>query len=193
MKNKIYLGGVIFLLLVGIVYVNRVQLVHALGFIFRSGVDVSSMRTSSSTTSPNYLNFGLGTTTLNFQSDIFSSLTLYLQVVSSSTNTGGTLNIEVQGSDDNVDFFTYDPFQLNPAAIYVASSSLATASTSIQYTYQPANRGSTTTKAFILPYVPSRFTKIIFTEASTSPGIAASRADGMTLWANVAGAIKTDR
>ena len=108
-KNvKFILGFAIAIMVFGL-FTYRTQLVGAIGAVLRSGADVPDgslkMRTSESTTTPEFLQNGKGTTTLVFASENFSSLTMYVQTFASSTNVRSPLQIRLQGSDNNIDFF----------------------------------------------------------------------------------------
>lgn len=198
--NKKTIISIIFAVLffVGINY--HAQIVSAIGAVLRSGADVPNgslaMRTSSSTTTPNFLENGTGTTTLTFASDNFKSLTLYMQVMASSTNVRTPLTINLQASDDNIQFFDYDPTILEPTYFQntKATTSIAFASTTINYTYQPYNRQSTTTKVVDMRLLPAKYTRIVFTVSSTTPNTADPVfREGMNLWANVVGQIEGGR
>lgn len=198
--NKKIVISLIFAVLFFVAISYRTQIVSAIGAVLRSGADVPdgalAMRTSSSTTTPNFLENGTGTTTLTFASDNFKSLTLYLQVMASSTNTRTPLKINVQASDDNIQFFDYDPTILEPTYFQNtnATTSIALASTTIAYSYQPYNRQSTTTKVVDMRLLPAKYTRLVFTVSSTTPNTATPVfREGMNLWANVVGQIEGGR
>ncbi len=200
MKNKLI--GFLTALLVFGVLTYHTEIVKAIGVMLRSGLNVPTgaltMQTSNSTTSPNFLQNGLGTTTLTFESEKFSALTLYLQVLASSTNATSPLNIQLQASDDNIQFFDYDPTILNSnsfaqglaMANVKGTTTIPVASTTIPYVYQPATRGATTTKALNVNILPARYTRVIFSISTTTPNSAATPYfDGINLWANAVGQI----
>lgn len=157
---------------------------QAIGGILRSGTDLSTMRTSAATTSPTYLNNGLSTTTLSFPSDALDSLTIMVMVNASSTNTNSPLNIQIQGSDNNIDWFDEDMTAKSATGYLAPTSTVALASTTVAFTYQPSIRTSTTTKMFDAAILPARFTRVIFSVSSTTPG---NTSDGMAIWANIVG------
>lgn len=182
------------LILVGVT--NHASIAKALGFVFRSGQEqptgTFAMKTSVSSTTETTLYSGLATTTLTMPTDIFDEVTVF-EYANATTTHNSSLYLEVQASDDNVDFFTYDmttigPYQPAPTAI-VASTTIALASTTMPFTFKPAIVNATTSKAFVIPLIPARFTRFIWTVASGTPSF---RADGIQFWANVAGRIKTD-
>ena len=193
-KNvKFILGFAIAIMVFGL-FTYRTQLVGAIGAVLRSGADVPDgslkMRTSESTTTPEFLQNGKGTTTLVFASENFSSLTMYVQTFASSTNVRSPLQIRLQGSDNNIDFFDYDPTIIDPVFFRNtnATTSIALASTSIPYSFQPYNRQGTTTKVVNMNLLPARYTKVIFTIASTTENTATTPYfDGMNLWVNMIG------
>ena len=176
--------------LVVLIGVSKDNIVKAATQLLRSGATTPSYQTSNATTSPNYLSYGFGTTTLTFSSSDLSSITIMENVFASTSAVKASLNMEVQGSDDNIDWFTQDPTTLNPITIttgasYVASSTIQLASSTLPYIYFPSVRNSTTTKMFRVPLVPARYTKLIFYVASTTWGRGTS--DAMDLWVNVTG------
>lgn len=179
------------LLVIGVFYHGEIA--KALGIILRSGADVSTgslkMSTNIATSSPQFLQNGLGTTTLVIASDNLSSLTLYMYAVASSTNINSPMNIRLQASDDNIDFFDYDLSPLNPASFInvKATSTIDLASTTQVYFFQPSR--STTTKAYDLKLLPARYTKVIFYLA-TSTDMNTAYKDGTKFWANLVGKIQ---
>lgn len=199
--NKKFLSLLIGLIVLtgGIFY--HTEIVKAIGAVLRSGADVptgsSKMQTSSGTSSPILLQNGTGTTSITFASDNFKSLTMYLQTVASSSNLRSPLNIELSASDDNIDFFTYDPTILNSASFIntKGTSTIALASTTVAYSYQPLTTGATTTKTVNVNLLPARYTRVTFTIASSTPTIADAPffREGMTLYANMVGQIDSTR
>ena len=161
----------------------------ALTLITRSGRDASSMRTSNSTSTPNFLNYGLGTTTLSFSSADLASVTVFMNVFASSTAVRESMRMEVFASDDGIDYFPYDWTVINPTAYYAASTTLNLASTTLPFNYVPSVTNSTTSKVWSLPLIPARFTRLVFSIASGTPGVGSGgRANGsMDLWVNVSG------
>ena len=191
---------VVFLLLIG-AFLYRVEITHAIGAVLRSGANVSTgefaMTTNASSSLPNFFQNGTGTTTLTFVSDNFTSLTMYLQVFASTTNVISPLNIRLQASDDNTNFFDYDPTILEGSSFRNAlgTTTIALASTTVAYSYQPSTRGATSTKVVNVNLLPARYTRVIFTVASSTPtvGGAPFYRDGMSLWANMVGQIEGGR
>ena len=100
-------------------------------------------------------------------------------------------------SDNNIDFFDYDPTIISDITLngIKASSTISLASTTIPYSYQPNFKGATSTKAVDANIIPSRYTRVTFTVASSTPTISESPfyRDGLNLWANFIGKIDTDR
>ena len=198
-KILVLLIGIIAVMTGLLFYDGRV--VKAIGAMLRSGADVSMgslrMRTSDSTTSPLFLQNGLGTTTLTFASDTFKSLTMYLQVFASSSNRLSPLSIQFAASDDNIDFFNYDPTLMDSVVLrgITATSSMPLASTTIPYTFQPATRGATSTKTVNVNILPARYTRVTFTVASGTPTIGGAPyyKDGLNLWANFVGQMEDGR
>ena len=191
MKNKlIILASVIAISIAVLLYGG--QAVNAIGAMLRSGADVPNgslrMRTNATTASPEFLQNGIGTTTFTFASENFSSLVVNLQVFASSTNQHSPLSFKLQSSDENTDFFDYDPtilagnFFLNRKG----TTTIETASSTVPYTYQPIVNGATTTKSLNVNLIPARYTRIIFSIASSTNNSTAYR-DGMNLWVNIIG------
>ena len=193
MKNKILILAGICVLFIGILMYGE-QSVRAIGAVLRSGADVPEgslkMRTGDATSTPIFMQDGKATTTLTFASDNFSALKIDLQVFASSTNIRSPLNISLKASDDNIDFFDYDPTVIEGSQFInsQATSSIALASTTKLFFWQPAFRGVTSTKSVILPFIPAKYTRIIFTmSTTTSTATDSTYRDGMNLWANVTG------
>jgi len=174
-----------------------VQQAAALGFVFRSGIEVPSGGTYQmvfpvSTSTGLFMKNGTATTTLTFPSETFSSVTVFVRASFPTTNINSYLSIEAQASDDGIDFFNYDNTRqnqsINPT---VASTSVTLASTTMPFLYRPTLKGSTTTKAFNIELIPARYTRLIYTLVSTSTVVALP--DSATIWSNVAGQVRTDR
>ncbi len=167
------------------------EIAKAIGQFTRSGFDASSMRTSNSTSTPVFLQTGLGTTTMTFSSGDVSAATLNLQVFASSSSNGvaqTNLLIERQACDTSVsntglDCFTYDDTFFDYTRTYPASTTIALASSTVLLSYKPIIQGATTTKAIQLNILPARFTRLIFSLASSSPS--ATYKDGLNLYADV--------
>jgi len=196
--NKKILGLLLGLMIIigGLLYDGR--MVEAIGAMLRSGGDVTTgsykMQTTGTTTDPLFLQNGTGTTSLTFASDNFHSLTMYVQVFASSTNVRSPLNIRFAASDDDDVYFDYDPTIID-SDFFVDSrgtSTIAFASTTKAYEWQPATRGATSTKVVNVNFLPARYTRVTFTVASSTPTGGSVR-DGMNLWANFIGQIENAR
>lgn len=173
-----------------------IQKVSALGFVFRSGIDVSTgqfaMQTNTATTTGTFIKNGTATTTFTFPSDTFSELSVFLLANFPTTNQNSYLNMEVLGSDDGIDFFTYDNTRQNQAIDpTIPTTTIRLASSSMPFAWRPTIKGATTSKLFSIELIPSRFTRVVITLNSTSSLVALP--DTATFWVNFAGQIKTDR
>jgi len=189
---KKYLLSAFFLLILAGVFValNPSTRAYALGFLIRSGANVSTgslalTNCPSGTTTPKWLQVGLATSTLTFATDSIgpADATLLLQVNASSTNTQSPLNIHAQASDDAIDFFDYDltvKNLLNTTSL-AATSTITLASSTVDLQWMPSFH-STTTKAVSFQLMPARFTRLTFSlSTTTSP----ATQDSMNLCANV--------
>lgn len=192
MKIRYYIGALIVMLIMVSVTVGP-QFANAIGGLIRSGLDMPrsvgqyTMVTNDSTTTPNVLKNGVGTTTLTFPTETFSSVNVQLLVKAYATTTGTSksyINIQPQASDNGTDFYDYDLTVANPATVYSATTTINLASSTLNYTYLPATKGATTTKQFSINLLPSRYTRLVFSVGSTT-GV--SILDSFDLWANVIG------
>lgn len=178
------------MLLFVLVFSYQTQLVKAVGSFFRSGSDNAQYQTSSSTTTPNALRTGTGTTTMTFNTSDFFSLTVFMQTMATTTAPpySSTLEIQPYASDNGIDFFVYDQTRLRTNEYLIATTSIPLASTTVPFTYRPANTAATTTKVFNLNLIPARFTRLVFTlVGSTTP---LTVRDSINLYVNVAGNIQ---
>lgn len=192
MKIRYYIASLIVMLILVSITINP-NIAKAIGGLIRSGIDMPTsvgayaMTTNSSTTTPNFMRNGTATTTLTFPSETFSSVQVQMLVKAYATTTGSPksyIEMRPQASDNGVDFFDYDLTVANPATQYSATTTIQLASTTIPYDYRPATVGATTTKQVSINLLPSRYTRLIFTVASST---AVSVLDQMDLWVNVIG------
>lgn len=188
--NRKIIGIVAVVLLLAPALTYRAEIAKAVGAFLRSGSDNPQYQTSSSTTTPNALLTGTGTTTLTMSTGDFSSLTVSMQTLATTTAApySSTLEIQPYASDNGIDFFAYDQTKKQTDEYSIGTTSIPLASTTIPFTFIPSTIGATTTKVFNLDLIPSRFTRLVFSlRASTTPFTVR---DSMNLWVNVAGHIQ---
>ena len=142
MSRTIKSIGLVLVLLVGILLglsiYSQSNLAKALGGLIRSGSNVPTgtfkMLTNVSTTTPVRMTNGTGTTTLTVESENLDTITIYMLVKADTNNVSSWLDIKPQASDDNIDWFDYDPTVKNPAILHSATTSTSLASTTHSYT-----------------------------------------------------------
>ena len=191
MKKIITILSVVMVLFLALSYAP--EAVKAIGNIIRSGANVPDgslkMRTSNATNTPVFLQTGIGTTSLTFASEEFSTLTAYVQVFASTTGTSGntpTLFIERFASDNNVDFFAYlDDYGLDELDMF-GSTTISVASSTIPVKWTPGVQGATSTAAINMRLIPAKYTRLSFYTATGTPMLTTFR-DGMNLFVNAVG------
>ena len=193
---KKYFGLIVLFvgIVIGLAIYSSSNITNALGMAIRSGSNVPDgtykLRTNNSTNTPNRITTGTGTTTLTFESENLNSVGLNMLVKLAVGSNRSYLDIKPQASDDAIDWFDYDPTTIDTDTVYAATSSLAMASTTWSMTYRPSTVGNTTTKAFIIPLQPARYTRLVFTLATST---AMSVVDVLDLWASVITEVNTNR
>ena len=157
-----------------LLFTHKTELANAIGSRLRSGGDIPTgslkMRTSDSTTTPEFIIAGLASSTLTFASENLSSVAMELQVFASSTATNSRIQVELQASDNLIDFYPYQ----------VASSPNF-------FIYNPP-KGATSPVFADLDILPARYTRAIIGISTTTVGTVANK-DRANVWANLVGVI----
>ena len=153
------------MLLFAFAFTYKVELTKAVGAFFRSGADNAQYRTSDSTTTPTFLVSGVASSTLTFNTSDCASITTYVQLFASTTNTQSWLQVERFASDDGINFYNYDTALQDQTKRNIET----TLASSTQFlTWKPSILGATTTKAFKIELIPSRKTRLVFGIATST-------------------------
>lgn len=185
----ITLSGFLGVIVLAFILVNIFpQYAEAVLTRLRSGSNVTAMRTASATTTPSegaptdFIATGSATTTLTFESDNFEALNVDMIWIS-TTSVRSQLSMEVLGSDDNIDFYTYDLTAVNGSL----TNPFSLTSSSTPYLWIPDTLNGTSSKKVLVPYIHAKFTRLVFSLASTT---ARTVNDSIGFYANVTGVIR---